>query len=142
MATRTMVESGTQRRDWVQTGLKAAIFSVVAVLVVQALALMIWPEAALFKPLESYPRSAVFTLIPALGATAVFAWLVRHQNRPVQKFLILSAVLLLLSFIPDYALPLPNKSLLASSIAAFIHLVAGITTVATIVSSYRSKVYR
>ena len=148
MATRTVVETGarrhdcTERRAWLKIGLKAAIFSVIAVLAVQVLALTIWPEAALFKPLESYPRSALFTLVPALGATVVFAWLVRRQDRPVRKFLIISAVVLLLSFIPDYALPLPNKSLLASSIAAFMHLVAGVTTVAVIVLSHRSKADR
>ena len=143
MAKRTIAVTDTQmaveQHDWVRIGFKAALFSIVTVLVIQALALAIWPELALFKPLDSYPRSALFTLVPALGATAVFAWLAKHQDRPVEKFLVIAAVVLLISFIPDYALPLANKSLLASSVAAFMHLVAGIVTVATIVSSYRSK---
>jgi hypothetical protein len=116
-----------------------ATASVVAVLVVQVIALTIWPELASFKPLDSYPRTALFTLVPALGATAVFAWLVKHQSRPVKKFLVLSAVLLLLSFIPDYVLPLENKSLLGSTVAAFMHLTAGISTVGTILFSHQSR---
>ena len=143
MTTRTIVNKETKtdikRNDWVKIGLKTAVFSVIAVLIVQAVALAIWPEVRVFKPLDSYPRSAVFTLIPALGATAVFAWLARHQAQPAKKFIILSAALLLLSFIPDYALPLEGKTLLGSSVAAFMHLVAGIVTVATIVTSYRNQ---
>jgi cytochrome bd-type quinol oxidase subunit 2 len=143
MTTRTMVhkeaKTTIKRNDWVKIGLKTALFSVIAVLIVQAVALAIWPEVRVFKPLDSYPRSALFTLVPAIVATAVFAWLARHQPQPVKKFVILSVVLLLLSFIPDYALPLEGKTLLGSSVAAFMHLVASVVTVATIVTSYRNR---
>lgn len=126
-------------KEWSIIGLKTALFSILSVLVIQAIALAIWPEVALFKPLDSYPRSALFTLVPAIGATAVFAWMVKYQSQPVKKFVILSGILLLLSFIPDYALPLENKTFLSSSVAAFMHLSAGIVTVATIVTSYRNR---
>lgn len=143
MTTRTIVNQETKtaikRNHWVKIGLKTAVFSVIAVLIVQAVALAIWPEVQVFKPLDSYPRSALFTLVPALGATAVFAWMVKHLSQPVKKFVILSGILLLLSFIPDYALPLEGKTLLGSSVAAFMHLVAGIVTVATIVTSHRNQ---
>jgi hypothetical protein len=132
-------KTAIKRNDWVKIGLKTAVFGVIAVLIIQAVALAIWPEIRAFKPLDSYPRSALFTLIPALGATAVFAWMVKHLSQPVKKFIILSGILLLLSFIPDYALPLEGKTLLGSSVAAFMHLVAGIVTVATIVTSYRNQ---
>ena len=79
----------------------------------------------------------LFTAIPALAATAVFAWLERARGDTVAKFLPIAAVVLLLSFIPDYALPLPGKTLLGSTVAAVMHAVAGIVTVATIVFSYR-----
>lgn len=143
MTTRTMVnqESKTaiKRNDWVKIGLKTALFSIIAVLIVQAAALAIWPEVRVFKPLDSFPRSALFTLVPAIGATVVLAWMVKHLSQPVKKFIILSGILLLLSFIPDYALPLEGKTLLGSSVAAFMHLVAGIVTVGTIVTSYRNR---
>jgi uncharacterized membrane protein len=132
-------KTALKRNEWLKIGLKTAVFSVLSVLVVQAIALSIWPEIVMFKPLDSYPRSALFTLIPAIGATLVLAWLAKRESHPGKKFLMLSAVLLLLSFIPDYALPLPGKTFLASSVAAFMHLTAGVVTVATIVTSYHKR---
>lgn len=144
MTTRTIVNKeankAIKRNDWVKIGLKTALFSIIAVLIVQAAALAIWPDVRVFKPLDSYPRSALFTLVPAIGATVVFAWMVKHLSQPGKKFIILSGILLLLSFIPDYALPLEGMTLLGSSVAAFMHLVAGIVTVATLVTSYRNQV--
>jgi hypothetical protein len=143
MATQTIrnseVKVEMRRMDWVKTAVKTAFFSITAVLIVQAIALTAWPEIALFKPLDSYPRSVLFTLVPAVGATMVFAWMVNHVSNPVKKFVTLSVILLLLSFVPDYALPLENKTLLASSVAAFMHLVAGVVTVTTIVASYSRR---
>ena len=133
-------KTALRRNDWVKIGLKTALFSIAAVLVVQVIARSIWPEIALFKPLESYPRAALFTLVPAIGATVVFAWLAKRARQPVRSFIILSTVLLLLSFIPDYALPLEHKTFLASSVAAFMHLVAGVVTVTTLVTGYRKGV--
>lgn len=132
-------KANLKRNEWLKIGLKTALFSIIAVLVFQVIALAIWPEIALFKPLDSYPRTALFTLIPAIGATGVFAWMVKHQSQPVKKFLILSGILLLLSFIPDYTLPLEGKTLLGSSVAAAMHLMAGIVTVTTIVTGYRNR---
>lgn len=125
------------KRQWLTLGLAAALGSVAAVLAVQAIALAIWPDLALFKPLESYARSALFTLIPALGATAVFAWLATRKDDPASSFKKIAAVVLLLSFIPDYVLPVAHRTLLASSVAAFLHVVAAAVTVSVIVNGYR-----
>jgi hypothetical protein len=125
--------------DWLQLGLAAAGLSIPAVLAVQALAITLWPAIALFKPLDSYVRSAVFVLGPALGATAVLAWLAARSARPTQIFLRLAAVVLLVSFIPDYLLPDAHKTLLASSVAAFLHVVAGAVTAGTLVLGYQWK---
>jgi hypothetical protein len=127
--------------------LKAALLSVAAVLMVQVVALTLRPELVQFKPLDSYLRTAFFTAIPALAATALFAWLAKRcgdgvARDPVAKFLAVASVVLLLSFIPDFALPLAGKTLLGSMVAAFMHAVAGIVTVATIVFSYRAQVGR
>lgn len=143
MAAEVMTEKMSHSRlgwsEWLKIGAKAAVLSVVSVLAVQAAALALWPDLAAFKPLDSYTRSALFTLVPAIGATAVFAWMAAKLSQPVKKFVILSVVVLLLSLIPDYALPLPGKTLLGSSAAAFMHLIAGIVTVAAIVGSYRQQ---
>ena len=114
---------------WVKISLLTSLASIAMVLITQVVALAIWPQAAAFKPLDSYPRVALFTLVPVLIATALFAWLNKTKDQPRQAFLKIAAVVLLLSFIPDYLLPDPNRTLLASTIAAFLHLVAGVVTV-------------
>ncbi|MEK7327715.1 MAG: hypothetical protein AAB217_20920 [Chloroflexota bacterium] len=143
MTTRTIStrqhKTQIERKTWAQIGLMAAVVSIAAVLVVQVLALAVWPDIALFKPLDSYARSALFVLVPAIGATAVFAWLVGHREQPVRDFIAISAVVLLASIIPDYALPDANKTLLASTVTAFLHGVAGIMTVVVLIIGYQRQ---
>lgn len=125
--------------DWVKWGFLAAAASIAAVLVVQALAISAWPEIALFGPLDNYVRSAIFTLIPVIVATGLFAWLAGRRDRPARTFIIISIVVLIISFIPDYAAPIPNKTLLASTVAAFLHVVAAVVTVSLLVTGYRRQ---
>ncbi len=125
--------------DWVKWGFLAAAASIIAVLVVQALAIFIWPEIALFGPLDNYIRSAIFTLVPTIVATALFAWLAGHTARPVRTFIIISAVVLLTSFIPDYTIPVPHKTILASTVAAFLHVVAAAATVSLLIIGYQRR---
>lgn len=135
------VQTNTQldRNQWLKLGLITAVTSIIAVLVVQIAAMAIWPEIALFKPLDSLARTAVFTAVPIAVATALFAWLSRHKADPVRAFLTISAVILLLSIIPDYLLPVENKTFLASSVTAFLHVVAAAVTVLVLVVSYRQQ---
>jgi hypothetical protein len=128
-----------ETKAWAQLGLAAAVASIAAVLLVQALALALWPDIALFKPLDSYARSALFVLVPAVGATAVFAWLAGRREQPIRDFITLSTVVLLASIIPDYAIPDVNKTLLASTVTAFLHVVAGVITVALLIVGYRRQ---
>jgi hypothetical protein len=140
MTTRTVLSTqkpaALTRLRWLQIGLQAALVAVALVLAAQAAILALWPELAAFKPLESYPRSTLFTFIPAVAATGVFAWLVKTQRHPVKKFLWISTAALLLSFIPDYTLPIPDRTFAASTAAAFLHLVAAIATVVMILAGY------
>lgn len=129
-----------ETKAWAQIGLMAAVASIAAVLLVQALAIAVWPDIALFKPLDSYARSAIFVFVPAIGATAVFAWLAGRTEQPVSKFITISAVVLLVSIIPDYILPDVNKTLLASTVTAFLHVVAGAITVAVLIIGYQRQV--
>lgn len=140
------VVSGTQpttqlsSSEWVKIGLATAIVSIIAVLALQALAIALWPEIALFAPLDSYARSALFTLVPVAVATFLLAWLVgRQPQRAIQRFITISAIVLLVSFIPDYILPVPNKTVLASSVAAFLHVVAALITVFMLVTGYQRR---
>lgn len=126
--------------EWIKLGLFTALVSIVVVLAVQALAIALWPEIALFAPLDSYARSALFTLLPVVGATVLLAWLVRRQERAVRRFIMISVIVLLISIIPDYILPVPNKTLLASSVTAFLHVVAALITVIMLVTGYQRRV--
>lgn len=128
------------RNQWIRIGLVAAVLSILAVLITQWLAIALWPDIVLFKPLDSYLRTAIFTAVPAAVATALFAWLAAHKPQPVQKFLIISTVVLLLSFIPDYLLPVPYKTMLASTVAAFMHVVAAVVITTVLVIGYRQRI--
>lgn len=100
-----------------------------------------WPRigirTALFEPLYSYPRSTLFSLVQAIGATGVSAWMAKRQNQPAKKILNLISVLQPLSFVPDFARRLENKTMLGIRAAAFMHLAAGVIIVATIVTGNR-----
>jgi hypothetical protein len=139
IAVNTQTRTDLAKSEWVKLGLIAAAAGIVAVLVVQALATTIWPEITLFKPLDSYVRSAIFTLVPALGATALLAWLANHTKQPVQNFIKISAIVLAVSIIPDYILPVEYKTFLASSVAAFLHIVAAGIIVLVLVVGYQRQ---
>jgi hypothetical protein len=136
----TTAKAQLKGSDWGKLGLATAVASVVTVLAVQAVATAMWPQIAAFPPLDSYARSALFTLIPAIGATALLAWLVGRQERAIQRFITISAIVLLLSIIPDYLLPVPNKTVLASTVAALLHVVAAFVTVSVLVLGYQRLV--
>lgn len=137
----TTLNARTQPRpttgQWLTLGAIAAVLAAATVLAVQWIALSIWPDAALFKPLDSYARSAIFTIIPAFLATALFAWLAGRRSDPARAFIRISLIVLLVSFIPDYILPVPDKTLLASTITAFLHVVAAAIIVGVLVTGYR-----
>ena len=132
-------KSTMKTNDWVKSGLVAAVVSAVAAVIVQALAITIWPEVALFEPLGSYIRVVIFTVIPVAIATALFAWLVSHTAQPVKIFIIISIVVLIVSFIPDYIVPLPHKTFLASTVTAFLHVVVAVCTVPILVIGYKKS---
>ena len=54
--------------------------------------------------------------------TEAFAWLAERREEPASSFRKIATVILFLSFIPDYVLPVPHRSLWASSVAAFLRL--------------------
>ncbi len=129
------------RRQWLTLGATAAVAAIVAVLIVQTLALTIWPDLAAFKPLDSLARTAIFTLIPAVIATALFAWLANHRTQPDQSFLRIALIVLLISIIPDYLLPDAGKTFLASSVTALLHIVAAAVIVSVLVMGYRRNLH-
>ena len=127
--TNNQTKTTIKASEWAKLGLAAGVVSVVAVLVVQFLAIALWPEIALFAPLDSYIRSVI-----------LFAWLVKRTANPVKTFIIISVVVLVISFIPDYILPVPDKTVLASTVAAFLHIVVAVPTVWILVSGYQQRI--
>lgn len=137
----TPANTQVNQNQWVRIGMVTALASIITVLVVQAVAIAIWPDIALFKPLDSYVRTALFTLVPVVGATGLFAWLTRRKTNPMADFLKISAVVLILSIIPDYLLPVEHKTFLASSVTAFLHVVAAVVTVSTLMTGYQRQTH-
>lgn len=135
---RPLAAQTMRRNDWLRIATGAATLSVIAVVISHLTALAIWPNLAAFEPLNSPPRSALFTAIPAFGAAGIFAWLSRRTAWPTRAFLLVSTVVLLLSIIPDYLLPFAGKTLLASTVTAALHVVAGAVTVAVLLVGYRT----
>ncbi|HRJ43844.1 MAG: hypothetical protein KJZ86_20160 [Caldilineaceae bacterium] len=123
--------------SWVRIGLIATVTAIVAVLAAQLLATRLWPEIVLFKPLDSYARSALFVIVPGIGATGLFAWLAQRSRQADTQFLRIAVVVLLVSIVPDYLLPVEHKTILASTVAAFLHVVAGIVIIAALTNGYR-----
>lgn len=137
----TPANTQVNQNQWVRIGMVTALASIITVLMVQAAAIAIWPDIALFKPLDSYVRTALFTLVPVVGATGLFAWLTRRKTNPMADFLKISAVVLILSIIPDYLLPVEHKTFLASSVTAFLHVVAAVVTVSTLMTGYQRQTH-
>lgn len=137
----TRQSTSLERGQWVKIGAAAALAAVILVLLAQAAALSVWPEAAAFRPLNSYPRTVAFTVIPALVATALFARLARSGN-PAAKFIKIAVIVLLISFVPDYTLPDPNRTLLASTIAAGLHVVAAASITGVLIACYNRAVHQ
>lgn len=126
------------RTAWLRLAIGAALLSAGAVVISQLTALAFWPELIAFEPLNLPLRSALFTALPAFGATGVLAWLDRRVQRPERTFLLISAAVLLISIPPDYLIPIAGKSLLASTVTAALHVVAGTVTVAVLLAGYRN----
>lgn len=136
----TQAESKQTRvlaRDWFNLGRRAVLLSVVAVIITQVVAVAIWPDIALFEPLNSYARSALFTAVPVAFATALFAFLSSRVRQPAKVFNNIAITVLVISLIPDYLLPVANKTFLASSVTAFLHVVAGVITILVLQRGYK-----
>lgn len=108
-------------------GALAAVLSVVVNLVVLQ-AVLATGGVPRIDPL-SVPPVTLFTILGVVGATAVYGLLVRFSGRPDRTFLIVAAVVLLLSFVPDVGLLQVNP---AATVRAVVVLMVMHVTVAAI----------
>jgi len=108
MSTRTTAErSGRRRGLATRTALAAALSAGVnAAIVLLADALGVAPE---FRAL-TLPPVVFLSVVGAAGAAGAYAVLRRVIDRPDRRFLQLAAAVLLLSFVPDLALPFVDET--------------------------------
>lgn len=111
--------------------------SLIVAVPILAIARSIWPDIVLFGPTSSYLRLVPFIMVPLAAATAAFAKITSCSATPQRTFLILAGIVLLLSFVPDYILPVAGRTFVASSVAAFLHIVVAIVTVSVLLIGYR-----
>jgi hypothetical protein len=107
------------------------VAAIVGVLIVRAIAIAILP--APYAPgLAMLMLPVILTLILCTGAVLVFALVGRFAKNPVRTYLIISAIFLLISFLPDLAAvsaPFPGAGWPYSITLMIMHVMAGFITV-------------
>lgn len=110
------------------SGLVATLLAVGAIALVRYVALYVIAVDPGFAPLQGW-SAPLYTAIAGVGATAVYALLARYSERPTHRFLLVSTVVLLLSFLPDLALliangPFPGTNAMTVGILSLMHFIA------------------
>jgi hypothetical protein len=96
----------SQRASWLRLLVVGASLALVATVanVALAMALRSWLQVpAGFQPLTT-PAVASLTIAGMVAATLVFAWTAHTQPDPIRTFLVIAAVGLFLSWLPDLAI--------------------------------------
>jgi len=109
--------------------------AIVGVLIVRTVAMAALP--APYAPgLAIIGLPIVLTLILCTGAVFVFALVGRFAKNPIRTYLIISAIFLAISFLPDIAAvsaPFPGAGWPYSITLMIMHVVAGFITVYTLI---------
>jgi hypothetical protein len=124
---------------WV--GPLAIVASVVANLLVRALALAIFDISPAFDPLSTPGNTIVLTAVGVLLAVLVFALVGRFSKQPVRTYLIIAVVALLISFVPDIALlvnaegaPFEGIDVVSIGVLIVMHIVAAVVSVGLLIT--------
>lgn len=123
------------RRPLWQAGLLAIVGSVVANLIVRAIALALLDLPTDFPPLQA-GSITFFTVVGTLGAVIVYAIIQGRSEQPARTFQIVAAVALVLSALPNVALainpsaaPFPGGTSSAFIVLMLFHVVAAVVSV-------------
>ena len=126
-----MSASSVQLKKLWWAGPLTVVAAIVGVLIVRAIAMAILP--APYAPgLAMLMLPVILTLILCTGAVLVFALVGRFAKNPVRTYLIISAIFLVISFLPDLAAvsaPFPGAGWPYSITLMTMHVVAGFITV-------------
>ena len=126
-----MSTSPIQLKKLWTVGPLTVLAAIVGVLIVRAIALMVLTPP--FAPgLEMIFLPVVLTLVFCTAAVVVFALVGRFAKNPIRTYIIISAVFLVVSFLPDIAVvsaPMPGAGWPYSITLMIMHVVAGFITV-------------
>jgi len=128
-----MATSSIQLKKLWWVGPLTVLAAVIGVLIVRAIAMVI--IAPPYAPGLAMIMVPIFlTVVLCAGAVVVFALLGRFAKNPVRLFIIISSVFLVISFLPDLAVPSMGASMPGANWAYAItlmimHVVAGFITV-------------
>ncbi|WP_408958941.1 DUF6069 family protein [Natrinema sp. 74] len=131
--TETPARSG---RSLVRRGLLAVLLSVLSTagLLAVARAVRIAPG---FEPL-TWPSVISFTVIGAVGAVVVYWLLARLSDSPERTFTIVAAVVLVLSYIPDFVLLSEDENATILGVAALLLMHTAVAAVCVAVLTRRT----
>ena len=115
--------------------------AIVGVLIVRTIARMILPSP--YAPgLEMLMFPVMLTLVLCTGAVLVYALVGRFAKNPVRTYVIISAVFLLISFLPDFgvvSMPMTGAGWPYAITLMIMHVVAGVITVYLLVKLTTTK---
>jgi len=126
-----MSTSPIQLKKLWTVGPLTVLAAIVGVLIVRAIALMVLTPP--FAPgLKMILIPIVLTLVLCTAAVVVFALVGRFAKNPIRTYIIISAVFLVIRFLPDIAIasaPMPGAGWPYSITLMIMHVVAGFITV-------------
>jgi hypothetical protein len=107
-------------------GLGTIVAAVLANVVVYYLGRAVVGYDPEFVILQSVGTPIFFTVIPAIGATLIYAALLRFNRRPERIFAIISAVVFVITLVPDFTLipGSPGASAGQTAVLVSMHVVA------------------
>jgi hypothetical protein len=138
-----MSTSSIQLKKLWWAGPLTVLASVIGVLIVRVIAMAILPPP--YAPgLEMIMIPIVLTVVLCAAAVVVFALVGRFTKNPVRTYIIISTVFLIISFLPDLAVPsmgatMPGATWGYAITLMIMHVVAGFITVYMLIKLTASK---
>jgi hypothetical protein len=122
-------------------GLGTVIAAVAANLLVYAVGSPIVGYDPGFVVLANASGTIIFTIFPAIVAVLLYAALVRWTRRPERVFTVISAIVLVVSLVPDltYIPTVPGASAGQTAILMLMHVVAAVVIVGLLTGYTRPR---
>ena len=132
--------SAVSRGRFALIGLGTVAAAVIANLLVYALGSVVVGYDPGFVVLANASGTILFTVVPALAAVLLYAVLMRFSSNPARIFTNVSAVVLIVSLIPDltYIPSVPGATTGQTAILMVMHVVAAVVIVGMLTSFTRS----